>query len=68
MVKQVVWSYSAQDDRKEILTYWNNRNKSKTYSQKLDGLFKEAIKLISQFPQIGRPTETENIRIKIVKD
>ena len=31
-------------------------------------MFNEAIALISRFPQIGRPTELENIRIKIVRD
>lgn len=68
MVKQVIWSLRAQDDRKEIFTYWNNGNKSKAYSKKLNILFKEAIKLISKFPQIGRPTEIESIRVKIVRD
>lgn len=68
MVKQIIWSLKAQNDRKEIFTYWNNRNKSKAYSKKLNELFKEAIKLISHFPQIGRPTEIENIRIKIARD
>lgn len=68
MVKQIIWSLRAQDDRKEILSYWNNRNKSNAYSKKLNQLFKEAVKLISEFPQIGRPTDIENIRIKIVRD
>lgn len=68
MVRQIIWSLRAQADRKEILIYWNNRNKSNTYSKKLNQLFKEAIKLIGQFPQIGRPTDIENIRIKIVRD
>lgn len=68
MAKQIIWSLKAQDDRKEIFTYWNNRNKSKVYSSKLNQLFKEAIKLISQFPQIGRSTEIENVRIKIVRN
>lgn len=67
MVKQIIWTLRAQEDRKEIFTYWNNRNKSNAYSKKLNLLFKEVIKLISRFPQIGRPTEIENIRIKIVR-
>jgi addiction module RelE/StbE family toxin len=68
MAKQIIWSLKAQDDRKEIFTYWNNRNKSKAYSKKLNELFKEGIKLISRFPQIGRPTEIENVRIKVIRD
>jgi len=68
MVKQIIWSLRAQDDRKEIFSYWNSRNKPTAYSKKLNQLFKEAIKLISHFPQIGRPTEIKNIRIKLVRD
>lgn len=68
MVKQVIWSLKAQNARKEIFSYWNNRNGTNAYSKKLNDLFKEAIKLISRFPQIGRPTDVEGIRIKIVRD
>lgn len=68
MAKQIIWSRRAQNDRKEIFKYWNKRNKSSTYSKKLNALFKEAVKLISQYPEIGKPTDDKNARIKIVKD
>ncbi len=68
MAKQIIWSLQAQEDRKQILSYWNNRNQSTSYSKKLHQLFKEAVKLVSQFPQIGRRTDENNIRIKLVKD
>ena len=68
MVKQIIWTLEAKSNKKEILLYWNNRNKSKAYSKKLNLLFKEAIRLISDFPEIGRPTNIENVRIKVVKD
>jgi addiction module RelE/StbE family toxin len=68
MAKQIVWSHRAQRDRKEILNYWRVRNKSNTYSKKLNQLFKESIKIITDFPQIGKLTDIANIRIKIVKD
>lgn len=50
------------------MQYWNKRNKSTRYSIKLNKLFKEAVKLISDYPRIGKLTDRENIRIKIVKD
>lgn len=53
MAKQVVWSLRAQNDRKDILNYWRQRNKSNTYSKKLNALFKEAIQIIQIFPHIG---------------
>jgi len=68
MAKEVVWSLRAQKERKEILEYWRLRNKSNTYSKKLNQLFKESVKLITDFPQIGKPTDDINTRIKIVRD
>ena len=68
MAKEVVWSLRAQKERKEILEYWRLRNRSNTYSKKLNQLFKESVKIITDFPQIGKPTDDVNTRIKIVRD
>ena len=67
MVKQVIWSFRAKDSLKEILSYWNSRNKSNTYSKKLDKLIKEAVKAIRQFPNSGKLTDDIGIRVKIVR-
>ena len=58
----------AQNDRKEIFYYWNNRNKSNIYSIKLNRLFIEATELLAIHPVTGRRTSIENIRVKIVRD
>jgi len=68
MAKQVIWSLRAQNDKKEILDYWRQRNKSNTYSKKLNELFKESIKIILDFPQIGKVTDDTKARVKIVRD
>jgi toxin YoeB len=68
MAKQIIWSLRAQKDKKEIFKYWSERNKSNRYSQKLNQLFKEAIQLLRDHPYIGRSTDDESVRIKIVKD
>ncbi|QOI98778.1 MAG: type II toxin-antitoxin system RelE/ParE family toxin [Flammeovirgaceae bacterium] len=68
MVKQIIWSQRAQNDRKQILEYWRNRNKSNTYSKKLDKRFREALNIIRDYPQIGKQTDDQKARIKIVKD
>jgi addiction module RelE/StbE family toxin len=68
MAKEVIWSLRAQNDRKEILDYWRQRNKSSTYSKKLNELFKESIKIILDFPQIGKVTDDTKARIKVVRD
>lgn len=68
MAKKVVWSLRARRDRKDIFNYWNKRNKSNHYSIHLNQLFRDAVSIISNSPKIGKITEEENIRIKIVRD
>jgi addiction module RelE/StbE family toxin len=68
MARQIIWSLRAQQDRKAIFSYWNNRNRSNLYSKKLNRLFKEAIAFLSEHPQIGRKTKLENVSVKIVRD
>jgi len=68
MAKQIIWSLLAQEDRKSIFNYWNNRNKSNSYSRKLNQLFKLTVILISKHPNIGKPTDIENVRIRIIRD
>lgn len=50
-----------------ILEYWINRNKSKTYSEKLLNLFINATILIQEYPQIGKPTTDKRVRFKVIK-
>jgi len=68
MVKQVIWTKLAHENRKAIIDYWTDRNKSNTYSKRLNKLFESTIELISKYPKIGRKAEIEDIRIKVVKD
>ena len=68
MARQIIWSFRAQNDKKEILDYWRRRNKSDVYSKKLNALFKESIKILQDFPQIGKETYDQKVRVKIVKD
>ncbi len=68
MAKQIVWSRLAHNDRIKILEYWTKRTKSTRYSRKLNRLFNDAVELISRYPQMGKKTEMENIRVKVVRD
>jgi toxin YoeB len=68
MAKQVIWSLRAQNDRKEILKFWREKNKSDTYSEKLDLRFREAINIIKDFSKIGKQTDDSKARVKIVAD
>ena len=66
--RKVVWSLQAKNNRIQILEYWIERNKSKEYSIRLNTLFKEAAEFISEFPEVGKSTDDETARIKIVRD
>lgn len=68
MVKKIVWSVKAQNDRKKILQYWVETNKSTTYSKRLNSLFNNATNLILKFPKIGKLTDYNDTRVKIVRD
>lgn len=67
MVRQIIWTERAQKERKEIFTFWNTHNKSSLYSRKLNELIKESLKLICKHPFIGKPTNEEHVRVKILK-
>src|SRR5690606_5367402 len=66
--RKIIWTKSAQSERKEILIYWSNKNQSKTYSKKLNKLFSERVKLLSEHPKIGRLSNNGTTRITIVRD
>ena len=66
MAKKIIWSKSAKISKHDILSYWNERNKSNQFSQKLNTLIHDAVKSIGAFPTSGKLTSTKNVRIKIV--
>ena len=68
MAAKVVWSVRAKRERLEILEYWNERNKSKTYSRKLYQLFRIAMKKAAETPATGVSSENPDVRVKIVRD
>lgn len=68
MAKRVRWTRHAKADRINILTYFIERNKSAEYSKKLNKLFIKEIKYISEYPNIGKPSNAVNIRVKVTGD
>ncbi|MFI5161741.1 MAG: type II toxin-antitoxin system RelE/ParE family toxin [Sphingobacteriales bacterium] len=68
MAEKIEWSERARKELLEILEYWTNRNKSKTYSIKLNELVLDGVELTAEIPESGIPTKFPNVRIKIVRD
>jgi toxin YoeB len=67
VVRKIIWSANAQSNRKEILSYWIKRNKSNTYSKKLNNLFLESLSILKKYPQNGMPTSISNVELKLLK-
>ena len=66
--RKIDWTEKAKFERKEILNYWIRHNKSKNYSLKLNKLFADTLIQVAQRPIIGRITEFENVRVKIIRN
>lgn len=49
--RTVVWTETAARQRREILRYWTDRNKSTTYAEKLIKLSVARIKVILKHPE-----------------
>jgi len=63
MVKLTVyWTQTAIKQRNHTFEYWNKRNKSKSYSRKLNAAIKERINLLKTNPDIGKISEHEQTR------
>ena len=65
---KIIWSHTAQIRLFEILNYYSERNKSKTFSLKLHKRFITALGLLNKHPDLGKRTEIENIRGIVVGD
>ncbi|WP_260262906.1 type II toxin-antitoxin system RelE/ParE family toxin [Elizabethkingia occulta] len=66
--RKIIWTQKANLERKAILEYWIERNKSKKLSIKLNKLIISTIKQVAETSGIGRKTDLENVRVKIIRD
>jgi plasmid stabilization system protein ParE len=64
--RKIVWSYNAQKKLYEILEFYNERNKSTSYSKKLYSSFQKELKLLLKYPNLGIKTDLDGIRGLIV--
>ena len=65
---KIVWSQSANIKLFEILDFYTNRNKSKSYSSKLYKRFIKELNLLLKQPDLGKATDIESIRGLIVDE
>ena len=65
---KIEWSTDAKSDLFDILDFYIQRNKSTTYSKKLNAEINKSIKLISRTPLIGTKTDYDTVRALITGD
>lgn len=68
MAAQLTWSERADQELRDILEYWENRNRSPAYSIKLYGLVKDMLAQLCEFRYSGSETTTDGVRSIIVRD
>jgi len=66
--RKIIWSNKANRKLFEILEFYAQRNKSKTYSIKLYQRFKKELSILIKQPEIGIKTEIESVHGLIVDD
>ena len=60
--RKIVWTNTAAKQRREILKYWTERNKSTTYAEKLIEITAKHLKVILKNPEAFKETEIEDVR------
>jgi len=68
MDRIIIWTEPAKKDIQQITIYWNNRNKSYSYSIKLRKIIRDKLRFISRFPLIGIQTDYPDVRCFIIRD
>lgn len=68
MVKEIIWTATAEEELYDCLSYWNTRNKSNRYSEKLYLLIEEVTEDFAKHPNSGRTTEYQNFRSVVIRD
>ena len=61
--KSIVWSRRAHQEVLQILAFYNNRNKSSVYSDKLFGELEEVLKSISKNAFLRRLANNKTTRL-----
>ena len=66
--RKIIWSPKATNKLLDILEFYKNRNKSKSYSLKLYKKINDEVAILKKQPEIGIKTEIESVRGLIISD
>ena len=59
----IFWTNTALKQRNYTFKYWNDRNKSTTYSKKLNSSIKERTTILKTNSELGKKTEFNDTRV-----
>lgn len=62
MARTIRWSEGVLLDLLQILEFWKINNGSNTYSKKLLANIMSTVGLLSEFPELGKATQLDNVR------
>ncbi len=65
---KIEWSTEARLDLFDILNFYIDRNKSASYSKKINSKINKSLNLILKNPLIGLQSQTESVRAMITGD
>jgi addiction module RelE/StbE family toxin len=68
VARRIIWTTSAKLQLQEIFEYFNSRNKSKAYSLKLNRIIQAELKSLILQSNIGKKTNTINIRGLLIQN
>ena len=60
--RKIVWTETAAKQRREILKYWTERNKSTIYAENLIEISAKHLKVISKNPEAFKETVIDEVR------
>ena len=66
--RKIIWSNRAKTKRYQILTYYIDRNKSNTYSKRLNLRINKELRLLIKYPDLGVKTDIEGVRGLIIEN
>jgi len=66
--REIVWSFRARKRLYGILDFYIERNKSKTYSNKLQKLISKEVNLLLKHPDLGLKTTEDTTRGLIIEN
>ena len=64
--RKIVWSHKAKIKFTEILEFYYQRSKNKTYSQKLYREIQKGVRLLKKQPTLGLRTDDGSVRALII--